>query len=95
MKITPVILVLLITGCATQPIQPSMSKAEATRILEQEDPYSREAILALRDHAQLDYESGQRERKPNQVAEHELKLSDVITMITEPSPAGDVLKPDQ
>ena len=39
-----------------------MSKDEAMRILENEDPCSREAILAIRYHAQLEYEAQRKER---------------------------------
>ena len=53
---------LLVTGCAYRQTPVSMSKNEAMRILENEDPCSREAILALRDHAQIEYEAQRKER---------------------------------
>jgi hypothetical protein len=52
---------LLVTGCACRQPSASMSKDEAIRILENEDPSSRKAIRALRYHAQLEYDAQRKE----------------------------------
>jgi hypothetical protein len=53
---------LLSAGCATRKPEPLMAKAEAMRILEHENPNSKEAILALQEHAKREYEAQRRER---------------------------------
>jgi hypothetical protein len=63
MKHAILITLLLVAGCTSATHPPSMSKAEAMRVLESQDPNSKDAILALQEHAKLEYQAHQKERE--------------------------------